>query len=307
MARNDGAPGLMIEFAGPEACLRKFALTFVATCAVFGSHAAEAVECKLQHLDGQVKMTPVKSGEGKIELVPVTVNGKPAKFRLDTAAKRTQISRGLAGKLQLPLASDVAAIGQLGFAQTREKDLHLPLLTGTSAQDGVLALDDLSRFDIDFDFSSDTLKLFSPDHCRGHVQYWDGPPAEMISMTPHSEKTGTFGLFVMIDNQQIEAAIDTSASSDMKESIAIESFGLKPGDADTPVSGQLGDAPSIKTYSHVFKTLQIGNMFFQDFRVRIVPDSARGRPDLGIGMNVLRDLHVYAAVKERSLYIAPAK
>jgi predicted aspartyl protease len=295
--------------SGTEAWLRKLVLTFVAACAAFSGTAAEAVECRLQHLDGQVKMTPVKSGDGKIELVPVTLNGKPVKFRLDTAARRTGVSQELAKKLQLPLASESAAIGQLGFAQTQEKDLHLPLLAGASQQEGVLALDDLSRFDVDFDFANDSLKLFAADHCRGHVQYWDGPPAEMISMTPHSEKTGTFGLFVMLDGAQVDAAIDTSATSDMKQSVAVETFGLKPGDAETPAAGRLEDAPAVKTYSHVFKTLQIGNMVFKDFRVRIVPDAMRGagRPDLGIGMNVLHDLHVYAAVKERSLYISPAK
>jgi predicted aspartyl protease len=279
----------------------------VAGCAAFSASAAQAIECRLQHLDGQAQMTPVKSGDGKIELVPVTLNGKPAKFRLDTAARRTEISPALARKLQLPLASDAAAIGQLGFAQTEHKDLHLPLAAGASEQEGVLALDDLSRFDVDFDFASDTLKLFSPDHCVGHVQYWDGPPAEMISMTPRSEKAGTFGLFVTVDGQQVDAAIDTAATSDMKESVAIEKFGLKPGDAETPASAK--PESGAKTYSHTFKLLQIGNIVFKDFRVRIVPDSARGPgwPELGLGMNVLRDLHVYAAVKERSLYISPLK
>ena len=102
--------------------MHKLIFTFVAVSAAFWASAAEAIECRLLHLDGQVKMTPVKSGDGKIELVPVTLNGKPAKFRLDTAARHTGVSQDLASLLLEDFRKAVAHFGKHPVAVPMSKE-----------------------------------------------------------------------------------------------------------------------------------------------------------------------------------------
>jgi hypothetical protein len=114
--------------------------------------------------------------------------------------------------------------------------------------------------------------------------------------------------------------------------LAQSNFRLKPGDADTPELGRLLRSPTTKTYFHRFKSLRMEGMEgagIANPTVRLIPDLMRNRmmdqndslkggsrlpattaqPGLGdliIGMNVIRQWHVYIAYKEQKLYLAPS-
>src|SRR6202044_3825356 len=50
---------------------------------------------------------------------------------------------------------------------------------------GVIGYDILKHFDLDFDFGSDQLNLFSPDHCEGKVVYWSPTYTDApVAVTP---------------------------------------------------------------------------------------------------------------------------
>ena len=40
-----------------------------------------------------------------------------------------------------------------------------------------------TRYDVELDFSSDTMNLFSPDHCPGHVVYWKAPVVAAVPIS----------------------------------------------------------------------------------------------------------------------------
>ena len=98
------------------------------------------------------------------------------------------------------------------------------------------------------------------------------------------------------------------------------------GASDTPEAGYLNGDTSLKTYKHLFKTLAFGGVTVDNPELDLIPN-AMGRdadraqlvgdrtktekdlldvPDVTIGMDVLRKLHIYMALKEEKLYITEA-
>jgi hypothetical protein len=120
---------------------------------------------------------------------------------------------------------------------------------------------------------------------------------------------------VTLDGQQIKGLLDTGANGTaLRKDIAEQRFGLVMGDAGTPVNGDLNGDVSLKTYSHLFKSLSFGDVTVANPRLTIIPNAA-GRnadrtplvadrakterdlingPELTIGMDVLRRLRLYS-------------
>jgi tetratricopeptide (TPR) repeat protein len=132
---------------------------------------------------------------------------------------------------------------------------------------------------------------------------------------------------VMLDGHEIKALIDTGATNTaLRMDEAERLFGLSMGSADTPEKGTLNGEASLKIYSHQFKNLSFGTVNIADVRLSIIPN-AMGRnvdltplvwdrtkterdlvnePELILGMDVLRRLHLYIAFQERKIYISPS-
>jgi len=190
---------------------------------------------------------------------------------------------------------------------------------------GILAPDILQNFDVDIDFGTQKLNLFSKDHCAGHVVYWTTGPVAVVPF--RFVESGHIVVEVELDGKPAQALLDTGAyNTSLYSDVAQGQFGLVMGSADTPESGEL--RPGTKTYHHLFKSLSIGGVAINNIDIDIFPnlnkgiDSGTSRPDLGtfmrnakrdegsasmlLGMNVLRHLHVYIAYGEEKLYISGA-
>jgi len=102
-------------------------------------------------------------------------------------------------------------------------------------------------------------------------------------------------------------------------------FSLDPGSEETPaVSGLNGNA-SLKVYTHIFNSLALGDIAINNPKIAIVPNVVSSnahisplvgnhaknerpfdKPDLIIGMDVLRQLHIYFAIGENEMYVSMA-
>ena len=186
---------------------------------------------------------------------------------------------------------------------------------------GVLAPNVLKNYDLDLDFGSNRLSLLSPDHCDGKVIYW---PAGAVAVVPMQVmRSGHIFVPVALDGKTVNAVIDTGAPTTMLMMPAAETdFGLTMGAPDTPRAAALPDRPGAVTYEHKFASLNFGGVSVSNLKVVIIPDFLKNTaagpqlgsrlagnsshehlPDLLIGMNVLRHLHVYIAYREEKLYI----
>jgi predicted aspartyl protease len=277
--------------------------------------------------------------------VPVSLQGTQKLMLLDTGGGVSEITSKVADELGLQRrtlgfstvnlsdeTSDQAArvspfsIGRLKtdsieFVVAPEKKLFGD--DGRFA--GILGPDILANYDIDIDFGAPRLAFMSPDHCEGKVIYW---PASAVAIVPiRVLKLGHIVMTVQLDGKNVTAMLDTGAAgSTLTIPVAESDFGLKMGSADTPFLADLEDRPGAAVYGHRFKSLDFEGIAVGNLDVDIIPDFLKDKyrqgpgtgsriadpadndefPDMLIGMNVLRHLHIYIAYKEKKLYITPA-
>lgn len=162
--------------------------------------------------------------------------------------------------------------------------------------DGFVGAEFLKLFDVDFDFAGGKLSLFSQKHCPGQVVYW----ADDFAVVPFKlGDGGHISVNLLLDGKEVEALLDTGASHTvMSLETAAYAFDL--------------DEETIKKDGHSFETLSFGGVTVSHPEISLISDTDSKllggfrRPKIIIGMNVLRQLHLYIAYKEQKLYVTAA-
>lgn len=272
-------------------------------------------------------------------LVPVSINGIPKLFLLDTGGGVSHISRDAAQELGLTLRdSQLKMLDMYGNASTKMVRLDkftLGQLTGENIYlqiapnpdfgkgtryVGLFAPDLMGHFDTEIDFGTYKMNYFSADHCPGHVVYW---PHAALAVVPMTFRKNHIRLPVTVDGQKMMAIIDTGATNTVMMAAAARLFDVSP---ETPGNVPLKNrGPG--AYERVFSTLDFDGVAVKNPHIVIVPDvigkndpnnsvridnrskrvdDIEDRPDLLIGMNILKKLHLYIAFDEQRLYISEA-
>jgi predicted aspartyl protease len=276
--------------------------------------------------------------------VPVTINAQPRLMLLDTGGWSSEVTSQAAADLGLPYVtirySEVNLAGEESHQAASVSSFTIGQLTTKSVEfvvapekylfhdepqyAGILAPNILKNYDVDIDFGGNKLNLLSPDHCEGKVIYW---PASVVAVVPiRVLRSGHILVSVKLDGKDVSAILDTGAyTTTLMMPFAESDFGLKMGSADTPKAAEMPDRPGTPIYEHKFASLNFGGVTVNNLSVAILPDFLRSKasgpqlgsrlgsssapeqvPDMLIGMNVLRHLHVYIAYREQKLYITPA-
>jgi len=315
------------------ACMRSVILIAILTALPLSIARAQSPvqvqACAPPKLLNQVQMS--RAGHGEVDLIPVTVNGVPENFIFDTGGFLSQIGPSAAAALHMPIQTggrelydvrgvvsrDEAAADSFTVGRLTRTHVVLQLSPNVGAFDGspiegILALDVFAGADVDLDFGTDTLKLFSEDHCPGSVVYWQHPA---MAVAPIILVRNHIAVPVMLDGHALNAVVDTGASDTaLTQAAAKRIFDLTPGDTATPRYGELNGDPALPTYIHWFNNLTFGQVSVGGPGVLIIPDdksrdSTRETlaiPDLILGMDVLRNLHIYLALGEKKIYVTPA-
>lgn len=193
---------------------------------------------------------------------------------------------------------------------------------------GILAPNLMTSYDVEIDFAAMKFSLHSQQHCDGKAVRWTPQTVTVVAI--RLDPGGHIQLPVELDGQKLTATLDTGATSSVLNlELAKYSFGLTLGDADTPEFGRLLRSPSSKTYAHRFHSLALEGLVVANPTLHLIPDLVRnkmrnpgdslkggsrlpdsnqtqGFGDLILGMNILRQWHIYIAYKEQKLYLAPA-
>lgn len=313
----------------------------VSALAFLPAAPAHADDCTLKQV-ASLDMTDRPSGT---ILVPLKINGQQRMFLVDTGGIYSSVSESVAEQLHLPTlvirgAQDYynssgqrldkgVVVDTLTIGNNEAKHIHLLLDPGlTDLQlDGTLAPDLLQLFDVDFDFAHEKLNLFSSDHCPGKVVYWATNYAEIPFSFVALSNFGTnhIKLQVALDGHELSAMLDTGAGTTvLLEPAASKTFGL---DANSPKAEKIADPRQIYLYRYQFQSLELNGIAVKHPLVTVMSDAAErsfrslhtskmdsdplygislNAPDIILGQDMLRHLHLYIAYKERKLYVTAA-
>jgi hypothetical protein len=274
-------------------------------------------------------------------LVPVSINGVPILFLLDTGGDITQISRDFVLQQKLPVreagvklldvrgfaSAGAVIIDKFGFGkqqQATNRTLMIapdPDLGKDTQYAGLLAGDLIGKYDVELDIAAGKLNYFSPDHCPGHMPYWR---ADTIAAVPIQFSQRHIRVTVALDGHAMQAEIDTGASgSAMDAATAKRVFNVTEGTPGTLPQEAFGDK---KSFVHAFHSLTFEGIAINNPHILVYPNEVGSRdfgnarqmdsltrnqddaaqfPELLIGMDIIRNLHIFFAFSESKLYITP--
>jgi Aspartyl protease len=298
---------------------------------------ATAADCGPLHPALQLQVD-LDSG---VPILPVTVNGTPRRFLFDTGGLVQQISPAVVAELSLRTrdsrvklfdvggntSSKVAYVDSFGIGSAKAKDLQFQVSTVPLGKnfDGILTPSALPMLDVDIDFGTGKFTYFLQDHCPGHVLHWK---ADKVAAVPITILDRHLNVPVTLNGQRFRAMIDTGSSDTLLDlTTAKRVFGLTPESPDMTLEGHANDDPDLPIYGHHFTSLAFEGVEIANPRIGLVPDRMTSKdqnnsletgshitraydeiklPEVIIGMNVLKKMHVYIAYKEQNLYITAA-
>jgi Aspartyl protease len=348
------------------------ALTFIASSALMLVDAeAVPVSCGPLKEVASLKMSVLP--DGSRVSVPLTINGKQVDLLVDTGTGMSSLTAPAAAILDIRqrdsrtmhlVDKDGAAVHRYYLADNFQLGnmtaKNIPFLQATDSDEmlvsGAMGPDLMVRYDVEMDFSKETLTYFSQNHCPAHILHWssdavtevpisiserakDYPPtlvpgavidfpSDLLQTVLAKAVTPILGTDirtqVTLDGHLFTANIDTGLDvSTINSRAAQDYFGVTPEDRKTDAPAASPGQPTpvgVETVTitglrqqHRFHNLTFGGVTVVNplFVLKPGPSGVRRAgdptaPDITIGMNVLRKLHLYFAFGERMLYVSAA-
>jgi predicted aspartyl protease len=313
---------------------------------------AMADDCGHLKLRATLDMTLTR---GDAILVPATVNGTEMHMLLDTGGavsslsaktvKALGLSRRDAGLKLLDVTGNAShqfvRLDTLELGGLKGTDIALMVAPDPNAPfDGVIAGDILKRYDVEFNFVTRKLNLFSPDHCEGQVIYWPTTGVAVVPFSMSRPMNSVPGqparlqrmpdthirVPVTLDGKTFSAIIDTGAYNTSISAVTAKSaFDVTADSPGAVPAGFLNGDPKAQRFGYVFHSLAFEGIAVSNPHVVIFPDLIGKKdpnntfvlgsniikadddmgPEVTVGMDVLKRLHVYIAYQEQKLYITP--
>lgn len=270
-------------------------------------------------VNGAQKQLALTTGEFISSLSPETV----AELKLSPRPARTQLLDAKGNVYNTQVVTVDLAIGPV------KADQQEMLVVNEEPFDGQFGRNLMQNYDIELDFAGRKLNYFLTDHCEGQVVYWSTTGFTTVPFTGwgHNSNRDTVTIPVLLDGHELFAEIDTIVSQSILDADTAKSvFGLTPDSQGAVPLGALDANPAHRIFGWTFKELKIGGLTITNQRMQVVPDlvGTKSRdtlradsrlvrrtdnfhPSMRLGMDLLRRLHLYLAVKEGKLYLTAAQ
>lgn len=283
--------------------------------------------------------------QAPVPIVTAIISDKPVGLLVDTGGALSSLKKKAVRELNLQtgrariylknVAGETedleARLPSITLGRLRQEGAYFMVLPGEEDSNdppieqfgGILGSEMLRNVDVDFDFGAKKLNLVSPDHCAGNVVYWPAPAVAVVPMTLN--QFGHIMFRMELDGRRVNTMLDTGFSrTTLNLDTARRTFRIDVNAPDVQKIGELTGGYSADTYRRRFKTLTVDGVTISNPEIDMLPNmmgnvnpgaprtgsmirqDQNGLPDLVLGMNVLSQMHVYIAYKERKLYITAA-
>ena len=247
-------------------------------------------------------MMLIDSGAGSTALSPQTAES------LNESEDRSKTVRvvGIGGHMdtQHPLVLHSLRFGSLELTDFDVLTAHIErpeVESDAAAAAGMVGLDLLSKFDVEFDFPDHRMSLYHVASCSGRFIPWSGSyDSFMATRSPR----GALLIPVVINGVTLRALIDTGSN--------VSSIGMtaamKTGVDATAMSGDpamtfVGARGSMMTaHRHRFDTMSVGAATFHNVRISVQDQDFPGM-DMLLGMDFLRWRKVWLSFGTNQLFI----
>lgn len=277
----------------------------------------------------QVKKTadlPVTLEDRRAE-IKASFNGQEAILAIDSGAFWSLISSASAERFKLrtdPLPDGISVRGvggeaEVGLATVKDFEIlgaHLKnrqfLVGGTEIQGqsqsiGVLGQNILQFFDVEYDLSEATIRLFRTEDCKKtNLTYWlkNGEQFSMIDLLyAEGLNAATLG-YIYINDQKIKFELDTGAPTSVLTLQGAARAGIKPDSPGVVAAGTTGGIGRHLSRQWIapVQDLKIGdNEEIKNSRVRIADIDLDGI-DMLLGLDFLMAHRVFVATAERRMF-----
>jgi len=242
-------------------------------------------------------LLPITLWQNKL-YVPVTLNGAPRLFFIDTGAAITHVSQTTADDLNLPRNFDhtinsfgvggieshlhIVEVASLVLGGVEVKNRSFPeadfadrLADGRSRPGGLIGADILSHFDVDIDIPHRKLALWRVTGCAEITPDWDAAGAGVpMQIAPSRHVT----VPVRIDGAALDLLLDTGAPDLVLSTGAAARAGATPDvlEENRQLQGFGINNRAFDARLHIFKRVEIGTQVFGDVRAIIVNNGRYG-------------------------------
>jgi hypothetical protein len=194
--------------------------------------------------------------------------------------------------------------------------------------DGLMTGSFFKQYDVELDFTGNKLNYLTPNTCTDPHQVVFWPHKEVAIIPMDMAASGKIEVQVEIGGHQINAILDTSsARTIMRRDIAENTLGLKANSPQMPPAGDLTDGDGMRIYTATFPKItfaggvtafnvpaliQVNGMVHKMDRTPILGSRAQFNaepriPELTLGMDVLRQLHLYVVYGQNNVYVTSAE
>lgn len=267
--------------------------------------------------------------QGRAPLLEVMLDGRPARFVLDTGSERSVIAEAAATRLGLArdpwVGTTMSGIGgivrrpnarprtmTLGgvplVRRTLSRDTSLavaPLRPDARFADGLLGRDYLSAFDLDLDLAGGRLGLMAVRGCAGRFPPWPGG-YQSVPVTPLVGDAVV--LPVTLDGATLRAMLDTGSAASLLTAPGMYRMKLDAAAlAADPAVTIAGLGPrAVIAHRHVFRALGVGGIVQDAPALWVAPVHPTPIVDMLLGMDWLAGRHIWISFATHQVFVAKA-
>jgi tetratricopeptide (TPR) repeat protein len=292
------------------------------TCAIAAVPCPTAAADKTCSL-GKILEVPITMN-GLRPTIPATINGREAKFILDSGAFWSTMSAATAAEYGLKTRpvfgffvkgiggdthADLTTVKDFAFAGVPLKNLEFVVGGSDFGRAGLLGQNFLQHFDVEYDFAHGAVRLFRTEHCdHATMAYWltGNQQFSELSIDAFDPLSARTAGSAYVNGIKIRVMFDTGAATSMLSSKAAARAGVKldsPGVSAAGYTTGIGSG-TVKAYVGTFASFKIGDNEEIKHAKLLIVDTDLPNSDMLLGEDFFISHRVFVANKEHKLFLS---